>query len=113
MESHVAELVNTASPHTASLCEDEMLRLLEPENVELLNEYYKRAVRTEHMHDYHFPDPQGPPSPCQPCAQLLKGTKNMWYCKNGYPRDLVCEVCQQNIAQDKWCLMEAFIHRMQ
>ena len=108
LESHVAEVVNAALPHTASLSEHEMLRLLQPENVDELKEYYKRAVRTEHIHDYHYPDPQGAPSPSQPCAQLLKGTKNMWYCKNGYPRDLVCEVCQQNIAQDRWCLMEAF-----
>ena len=24
----------------------------------------------------------------------------MWYCKNGYPRDLVCAECQQCVAQD-------------
>ena len=28
------------------------------------------------------------------------GTLNMWYCKNGYPRDLVCECCHQSVAQD-------------
>ena len=101
LECHVAERVNTTSPHTASLDGNEMLRLLHPDNLSELKEYYKKAVRTEHMHDYHYPDPQGAPSPCQPCAQLLKGTKNMWYCKNGYPREMVCEVCHQNIAQDK------------
>ena len=52
------------------------------------------------MHDFRYPDPLGPPNPSQPCAQLLKGTVNMWYCKNGYPRDPVCEPCQQSVAQD-------------
>lgn len=98
--SYIAERVNNALPHTASLSEREMLRLLEPGNEAELADYYKRAVRTEHLHDFHYPDPHGPPNPSQPCAQLLKGTQNMWYCKNGYPRDLVCEICQQNIAQD-------------
>ena len=31
---------------------------------------------------------------------MLKGTENMWYCKSGYPRDLVCEICAENIGQD-------------
>ena len=66
--SHVAEDVNAAFPHTASLSEDAMLRLLQPENLDELQEYYKRAVRTEHLHDYHYPDPrhrnrQGPTNP--------------------------------------------------
>ena len=47
------------------------------------HEYYARVVRTEHMHDHHDPDPPGPLNPSQPCAQLRKGTANMWYCKNG------------------------------
>ena len=92
--------MNEAVPHTASLSEREMLELLREENACALFDYYKRAVRTEHMHDFHYPDPLGPPNPSQPCAQLLKGTVNMWYCKNGYPRDPVCEPCQQSVAQD-------------
>ena len=64
------------------------------------HEYYERSVRTENMHDFHYPDPLGPPNPTQPCAKLLKGTQNMWYCANGYPRDLVCEPCEQSVAQD-------------
>ena len=57
-------------------------------------------VRVEHMHDFHYPDPYGAPNPSQPCAQLLKGTLNMWYCKNGYPRDLVLDPSEQSVAQD-------------
>ena len=91
--------MRAALPHTASLPEDEMLRLLQPENVDELNEYYKRAVRTEHMHDDHYPDPLGAPSPCQPCAHLLKGTKNMWYCKNGYPCALRKTLCGRSFGE--------------
>ena len=92
--------VNHALPHTASLSPHEMLRLLEPGNEQALVDYYKRAVRTEHLHDFHHPDPMGPPNPSQPCAQLLQGTTNMWYCKNGYPREVAPEICQQCVAQD-------------
>ena len=51
--------------------------------------YYSRVVRTGQLHDYHYPDDLGPSNKSQPCAQLLKGTLNMWYCGNCYPRDLV------------------------
>jgi len=64
------------------------------------HEYYKRMVRAEQIHDYHYPDPLGPPNPTQPCAKLLKGTLNMWHCTNGFPRDMACEPCDQSIAQD-------------
>ena len=98
--SHVAEKVNEALPHTASLSVEEMLDLLRGENPHERFAYYERAVRTEHLHDFHYPDPLGPPNPAQPCAQLLKGTLNMWYCGNGYPRQLVCEPCDRSVAQD-------------
>ena len=98
--SHVAERVNETTPHTASLSEAEMLDLLRDDNAAALLDYYKRAVRTEHIHDFHYPDPLGPPNPSQPCAQLLKGTTNMWYCKNGYPRDLISDPMEQSVAQD-------------
>ena len=98
--SHVAEQVNEALPHTASLSTQEMLDLLQSKNPHDRYEYYQRAVRTEHLHDFHYPDPVGPPNPTQPCAQLLKGTLNMWYCGNGYPRELVCEPCDRSVAQD-------------
>jgi len=77
-----------------------MLRLLGENMGEARRDYYKRMVRTEHMHDFHYPDPNGPPNPSQPCARLLKGTLNMWYCGNGYPRDLVREPCDQSVAQE-------------
>ena len=97
---HVAERVNEAQEHTASLSVEEMLRLLEDEMSEERHEYYKRAVRTEQLHDFHYPDPLGPPNPAQPCARLLKGTLNMWYCSNGYPRDEVFDTCDRSVAQD-------------
>ncbi len=98
--SHVAERVNEAAPHTASLTTAEMLDLLRGDNPHERFAYYERAVRTEHLHDFHYPDPLGPPNPSQPCAQLLKGTLNMWYCGNGYPRDLVCQPCEMSVSQD-------------
>ena len=99
-KSHVAEKVNETLPHTASLSTQEMLDMLRAESPHARYEYYERAVRTEHLHDFHYPDPTGPPNPAQPCAQLLKGTLNMWYCGNGYPRELVCDPCERSVAQD-------------
>ena len=99
-KSHVAEDVNETLPHTASLSTQEMLDMLRSESPHARYEYYARAVRTEHLHNFHYPDPTGPPNPSQPCAQLLKGTVNMWYCGNGYPRELVCEPCDRSVAQD-------------
>ena len=52
------------------------------------------------MHDFHYPDPLGPPNPAQPCAKLVKGTLNVWYCANGYPRDMVCQPGERSVAQD-------------
>jgi hypothetical protein len=98
--SHVAETVNQSSPHPASLSTSEMLDLLRGENPHERFAYYERAVRTEHLHNFHYPDPVGPPNPAQPCAQLLKGTINMWYCGNGYPRDMVLEPSDRSVAQD-------------
>ncbi len=98
--SHVAERVNEAQEHTAALSVEEMLRLLQEESSDERRACYKRVVRTEHMHDFHYPDPQGAPNPAQPCARLLKGTLNMWYCGNGYPKDMVCQPCDQSVAQD-------------
>ena len=99
--SLVAARVNEAQEdHTASLSVQEMPRLLKEEHKEERFEYYKRMVRTEHMHDFHYPDPRGAPNPPQPCAKLLKDTLNMWYCSNGYPRDLACEPCEQAVSQD-------------
>ena len=100
VKSHVAERVNEAVRHPASLSSKEMLELLRDENKERRLEHYKLAVRVEQMHDFHYPDPIGPPNPSQPCATLLKGTRNMWHCKNGCPWDLVCECCHQSVAQD-------------
>ena len=98
--SSVAERINTAEEHTASLSVEEMLRLLSDDMSDERHAYYNRLVRTEQMHDFHYPDPLGAPNPSQPCARLLKGTINMWYCGNGYPRDIVREPCDQSIAQD-------------
>ena len=98
--NYVAERVNEVVPHTASRSVDEMLELLEDGQEDARHEYYARLVRTEHNHDFHYPEPTGPPNPSQPCARLLKGTKDMWYCANGYPRDIVCQPCDQSIAQD-------------
>ena len=77
-----------------------LLELLKPESSDARLKYYRRCVQKEHLHDYHYPNPLGPPNILQPCAQLLKGTNNMVHCKNNYPRELVCEQCSENIAQD-------------
>lgn len=86
--------------HPAALDLTSLQHLLKSENAHSRFQYYRRCVQKEHLHDFHYPDPVGPPANSQPCAQLMKGTLNMWYCKNGYPRQLVCEVCQENISQD-------------
>ena len=100
-EDHVAEKVNGESvSHTAATSVEDMLRLLSEDRQEERREHYMRMVRLEHMHDYHHPDPLGPPNPSQPCARLLNGSGNMWYCANGYPKDLVCQPCDQSIGQD-------------
>ena len=62
--------------------------------------YYNHSVRMENLHDFHYPDPLGPPNPSQPCAKLLRGTQNIWYCSNGYPRDLVLDPAEQSVSQD-------------
>ena len=99
-KSYVAEDVNQKEHHIASLSVQEMLDLLRGENPHKRYAYYERAVRTEHQHDFHHPDPLGPPNPMQPCAKLLKGTVNLWCCGEGYPRDLVCEPGDRSVAQD-------------
>ena len=101
-KSYIAERVNEAKIHTAAVSVEEMLKLLQEDMPEERMDYYKRSVRTENMHDFHYPDPMGPPNPSQPCAKLLKGTLNMYYCANGYPRDMVCEPCDQSISQDAY-----------
>ena len=99
-ECHVAETVNQTQPHVASLSNTEMLQLLKDDMRAQRFDYYKRLVRSEHLHDWHYPDPLGAPNPSQPCATLLKGTTNMWYCKNGYPRDLVLQPQERAIEED-------------
>ena len=100
-EEHVAERVNAQSVrHTAATSVEDMLRLLSEDRQGERLEHYMRMVRLEHLHDFHHPDPLGPPNPSQPCARLLKGTSNMFYCGNGYPKDLVCQPCGQSVAQD-------------
>ena len=97
---HVAERVNETREHTAAVSVEDMLRLLQKEHQGERHEYYRRLVHTENMHSFHYPDPLGHPNPSQPCAKLLKGTLNMWYCANGYPRDLVPSLDEQAISQD-------------
>ena len=92
--------MNETQDHTASVSVEHMLWLLQEENSEHCRRYYERAVLTDHMHDFHYPDLCGPPNPSQSCARLLKGTLNMWYCGNGYPKDTVLEVDGQPVAQD-------------
>ena len=96
----VAQTVNDTEPHTASLSVKEMLDMLQGENPKQRFAYYTRAVRTEHQHDFHYPDPLGPPNPAQPCAKLLKGTINMWYCSNGYPREMAPSHNDRSVSQD-------------
>ena len=99
--ARIARRINQNHRHTASFSVQEMLHLLQDENVEEREAFYKQQVDEENLHDFHYPDPCGPPNPSQPCARLLKGTSNMWYCSNGYPRELVCEPCDQAVAQDE------------
>ena len=77
-----------------------MLVLLQDDMREERLAYYGRLVRAVQMHDFHYPDLGGPPNPSQSCAQLQKGTLNMWHCKEGFPKDLVCEPCERSVAQD-------------
>ena len=96
-----AERVNKSNvDHTAALSVEEMLELLSEDQTARREDVYMKMVRLEQSHDYHHPDPLGPPNPTQPCARLLKGTSNMWYCSSGYPKDLVCQPCEQSVAQD-------------
>ena len=73
--SHVAEQVNESVPHTASLSLADLRDLLRGENAHERFKYYSRVVRTEQLHDYHYPDALGPPNQSQPCAQLLRGAR--------------------------------------
>ena len=82
--SQAALKVNETDTHTGALSLREIIQLLQDEKPHERFQYYKRVVRTVQQHDCHYPDPLGPPNPSQPCAQLLKGTLNMWYCGNGY-----------------------------
>ena len=99
--NHVPERVHAGVQHISSHTNEEMLELLEDTQEEARHEYYAKLVRSEHHHDFHYPHPTGPPNPSQPCARLLKGTKDRWYCANGYPRDTVAQPCEQSIAQDE------------
>ena len=88
--------------HTAAATVEEMLELLGEgeEQAQARWGHYMRMVRLEQLHDYHHPDPLGPPNPCQACAKLLKGSGNMYYCSNGMPKDLALDRSQQSISQD-------------
>ena len=81
--------------HPAALDLASLIALLQPGQSAERMKFYKRCVGTEHMHNWHYPDPHGPPASSQPCASLLKGTSNMYFCKNGYPRVLVVEAAQE------------------
>ena len=96
----VVEQVNDAESHPASLNVEAMLALLQDGAGEQRRQYYEHLVRTEQIHGFHHPDPLGPLNPSQPCAKLLRGTVNMWYCSSGFPKDLACDVCCQYVAQD-------------
>ena len=100
--ARIAQRVNQHHKHTASFSVEEMLNTILPDaNVEQREAFYRQQVYEENLHDFHYPDPCGPPNPSQPCARLMKGTSNMWYCSSGYPRELVCEICHQAVAQDE------------
>lgn len=75
LKSFAAATVNEVDAHPASLSERDMLLLLEEGASQRRHEYYARAIRAEHMHDFHYPEPLGPPNPSQPCAKLLKGIR--------------------------------------
>ena len=98
--SSVAARVNDWAPHPAAITVEEMLVLLQEDMREERRAYYGRLVRAVQMHDFHYPDPGAPPNPSQSCAQLQKGTLNMRHCKEGFPKDLVCEPCERSVAQD-------------
>jgi len=97
---HRAADVNQAEPHPAALSTEALLDLLRQENATARYDYYCRAVRKEHIHDFHFPNTLEPPNPSQPCARRLKGKLNVWYCANAYPRDVVKEEEEQSVTQD-------------
>ena len=99
-ENFVPERLDQTLPHIASATNDQMLHLLEDGQENELHNYYSKLVRSEHHHDFHYPNPTGPPNHSQPCARCLKGTKDRWYCANGYPREVVSQHCDQSIAQD-------------
>ena len=85
--NYVAEKVNEVGggrAQTASRSVDGLVEFLEDGQEDARFEYYARLVRTEHNYDFHYPEPTGPPNSSKPCARLLKGTKDMWYCVNGY-----------------------------
>ena len=84
--SAVAARVNDGAQHPAAISVEEMLVLLQDDMREERRAYYGRLVRAVQMHDFHYPDPGGPPNPSQSCAQLQKGTINMWHCKDGVPQ---------------------------
>ena len=58
--SHVAEQVNETQEHTAAMSVEDLLDMLRSENPHARVAYYERAVRTEHLHDFHYPDLLGP-----------------------------------------------------
>ena len=100
-DDDVAEKINRHDVHhSAAVSVEDMLRLLEEGKSADRHKHYMHMVRLEQMHDYHHPDPLGPPNPSQSCARLLKGTSNMWYCGNGFPKELVCQPCDQSVSQD-------------
>ena len=76
------------------------MRLLSEDRQGVRREHYMRMVRLEHMRVFHHQDPLGPAHPSQPCARLLKGTSNMPYSGNGYPKDMVCQPGNHSVAQD-------------
>ena len=59
--SSVAARVNDGAPHPAAITVEEMLALLQENMREERRAYYGRLVRAVQMHDFHYPDPSGPP----------------------------------------------------